>query len=781
MPSRIGRFEILSDITHSSVGGVFKANDLGNNQVVALKTLRLDALGVNAPAHLQSLLQEAENTKVLNSHNITLLYGAGDLEGQYCAAMEYVQGNSIATMLARKEEFSIWDIQDIVRQACQGLDHAHAHRILHRSLEPAKLMVQWDGTVKLLSFGLSSMSEFAAECQTGTPEILHYMSPEQVRGDAMDGRSNLFSLGAILYEMLTSRKAFAGGTPEQVKQTVLDGVPVPPEQYCARIPAALSEIVMKALSKAPDERYQNGLELVRDLEQCRQNSATPAKAAAPEAAAPRSTPAAVPVEAPAVPAKKAAAAAAGAGSSHTVSRSEPPRADSSEQFVQSCIKASVEAWGRPQSMAPAAPPPSMAASPQIDLESPLASASPGTAGQARKLSFSEIDELPPLKESYAPPIPESQAPVAPEPIARPRPRPVKEQPEARELARKAAREIRNTPAKLYLYSLAGALVIILLVAGLVWHRISSDSSGIATHSGRPTLAAEAPNSVAAPSAISVAEGRPQSAKSGSDKAKATFISVQPQPKPRKPGKKQPPVTIVVPGQLSMNSSPEGAQVSIDGNSNAGWITPFNLSGIEPGQHTVVVSKAGYSPVTRTVDVGSKSKSFLVVQLMQLLATVAVTSDPSGSHILLDGHDTGKVTPSMISVDKAGNHSFQVKKDGYLDEGTNLTLQLGQTSHYAATLRKLGMTEEIKTAGRFKKLFGGGNPDGMGAITVKTQPRGAQIAVNHRVLDKGSPAEFYLNPGNYVIDITLTGYKSIHRVINVEKDGKIVVDEILDRE
>src|SRR5215471_16364083 len=116
MSNKIGRFEIQSEITKSEVGSVYKATDTESNQTVALKTMKLDVLGDQAQAVVQSVLEEADTTKDLNSHNIALLYGAGEIDYLLCASMEYVQGNSIGTMLARKEGFSIWDLQDIARQ-----------------------------------------------------------------------------------------------------------------------------------------------------------------------------------------------------------------------------------------------------------------------------------------------------------------------------------------------------------------------------------------------------------------------------------------------------------------------------------------------------------------------------------------------------------------------------------------------------------------------------------------------------------------------------------------
>src|SRR5271154_3685994 len=225
MSNKIGRFEIISEIAHSEISSVYKATDTESGQTVALKAIRLEPLGEQAAEMVKRILEEAEACKVLNSHNIAVLHSAAEMDGHLCAAMEYVQGNGIATMLARKEGFSIWDLQDIARQSCQGLDHAHSHNVVHYSLEPAKIMVTWDGTVKVLSFGVSCMGAFTCQASGKAPDVLHYVSPEQLRGDPVDGRSNIFSLGAILYEMATESKAFAGDDADQVRQAIVDVMP----------------------------------------------------------------------------------------------------------------------------------------------------------------------------------------------------------------------------------------------------------------------------------------------------------------------------------------------------------------------------------------------------------------------------------------------------------------------------------------------------------------------------------------------------------------------------
>src|SRR3989475_3485892 len=175
MSTKIGPFEILNELAKSSTGAVYKANDSQKGQTIALKAIELSAFGESAGELESALEEEAEQTKILASSNINPIYGAGNIEGKFCAAMEYVQGNSIATMLARKEGFSIWDLLDIGRQLTSGLDHATSLKLVHYSLEPSKIMCGWDGTVKILSFGVSSVGNFAQHVTQGLPSFLHYM------------------------------------------------------------------------------------------------------------------------------------------------------------------------------------------------------------------------------------------------------------------------------------------------------------------------------------------------------------------------------------------------------------------------------------------------------------------------------------------------------------------------------------------------------------------------------------------------------------------------------
>jgi eukaryotic-like serine/threonine-protein kinase len=806
MSNKIGRFEILSELHHSDNSIVFKATDPESGQTVALKTIQLAPLGEQAATLVQTLLTESEASKSLNSHNVAVLYGAGEMDGRFCASLEYVQGNSVATMLARKEGFSIWDLQDIARQSCQGLDHAHAKNIFHYTLEPAKVMVSWDGTVKILGYGISAMGAFAAQASGKPPQTLHYMSPEQLRGDPLDARSSFFSLGAILYEMVTERKAFDGKDADEVRQAILEGMPVALSHVKGKVHPVLSEVIMKALSKAPEDRYQSGQELVMDLERCKES---PAKAAAKKSAP---TPAVAPgsaaktagrqdsaqpsrraeittEDAPVAAPPKKAAAAAGAGSSAVSSTPAKPRptpqSTTSSAEVSAEISTEAPLMSYADTLEPEVKAPKITIDPMMDENR--------KTGDAQGRSFSEIDELPPLKEIYVEPSP----PPPPEPVEQPaaqarvhaavfkRAEPEKPRIKPGEVAKKAISEVKQTPPKLFLYSIGGAVaVILLLIGGIAWHIRSTnqdnDTGGVqalgsATAVSTPPAAAAAPAQNQAPPPVQAApETTPAETPDISVTAKHNAKS-----KKAKPAR--PPAPAIIPGQLTVNSTPAGAQIQVDGQNNPGWVTPYNLPGLVPGSHIVVITKPGFAPETRTLEVNSGSKSFLQVQLASLSAAVAISSDPAGAAIWMDGKDTGKLTPAQISVDKPGNHSFVFKKQGYLDEATTANLQTGQTFRLAPTLKALGNTDEIKIGGKFKKMLGGGDVAGMGAVSIKTHPKGAQIAVNNRMLDKFSPVEFYLNPGTYVIDITLSGFKNIHRVINVEKNGKTAIDESMDRE
>ena len=484
MSTQVGPFEILSEVAKSERGSVYKANDPSDGKTIALKTIRLDMPQEQAGSLIERILAEAESTKDLNSQNIALLYGAGEIDGQLCAAMEYVQGRSIATMLTREEGFSIWDLLDISRQVCQALDHARASAVVHYSLEPAKVMVQWDGTVKILSFGISRMGLLEPASSGKAPTILHYFSPEQVGGKPLDERSNLFSWGSILYEMVTDRKAFEGDDVDTVRHKILEQMPVPPAQINNKIHPAISELVMKALSKAPEDRFQSGQDLINELEKCKQATTQPAKQSTAPSPKPRHEKAAS--------ARKAAAAAAGSGitgsSSGTSART--PKLDGSGQSISSSVEASAEYFENQDGrMSAAVTTERRATMPRFAVDPMMAGDAPGAK---KRVSFSDLEELPPLKESFlgSPERPTADAvetlQEAPPAVFPGRTKPDKPKLQPRQMAQKAIAEIKTVPLKLIIYSVSAAVALVVLITIGIGVRIHSQN---ATDEGTPATAA----------------------------------------------------------------------------------------------------------------------------------------------------------------------------------------------------------------------------------------------------------------------------------------------------
>jgi len=352
----------------------------------------------------------------------------------------------------------------------------------------------------------------------------------------------------------------------------------------------------------------------------------------------------------------------------------------------------------------------------------------------------------------------------------------------REVAQKAVREIRKTPPKLYMYAIGGAVAIIgIFLGGFTLYNYFEDrgSSG-GDMSSSVTQPAPVVNPVA-PQKVQAAAPQPAAASSTSQEsqpedAQSQSASTSSLPRGRK-GKTRSAAPTIVPAQLSVSSVPEGAEIAFDG--SALCQAPCTLTGIAPGQHSISAAKAGFAASNRTLSLESGANTSVAFQLSQLTAIITVSSTPAGAAIVIDGKDTGKLTPSQIVLDKPGQHAITVKRYGYLEGNSSVNVELGETSSLNLELTRLGNTEEIRAAGgKFKKVFGKGDAAGMGVVSVKTQPKGAQIMVNNHVLDRTAPFDFYLNPGTYVIDITMSGYRPLHRVVNIQEGDKLAIEETL---
>jgi eukaryotic-like serine/threonine-protein kinase len=265
---KAGRYEIMGELGRGAMGVVYKATDPVIGRTVAVKTIKLseEGTGMSRPELLTRFQTEARAAGLLTHPNIVVVFDAGEENGLYYITMELVEGKSLQAHLDAGQAFALPRVLRIMEQTCNALQFAHERNVIHRDIKPANIMLTGDDTVKVTDFGTAKILQFGTMQQTahvmGTPS---YMSPEQVKGRAVDGRSDIFSLGVMLYEMVTSEKPFPGQNITTVIYKIVNEEPVPPRQIDPSIHAGISSVVMKALAKEPEARYQSCREMLEDL------------------------------------------------------------------------------------------------------------------------------------------------------------------------------------------------------------------------------------------------------------------------------------------------------------------------------------------------------------------------------------------------------------------------------------------------------------------------------------------------------------------------------------
>jgi hypothetical protein len=267
IPTRLGRFEILKEIGRGAMGQVFLANDPKIERQVAIKTIALPAGTPDEEAIETSrrFLREAQAAGRLLHPNIVTIFDVGEENGVSFIAMEFIDGITLDKHARPGTLLPPGDVLDLVTQAAAALDHAHAAGVIHRDIKPANLMRLKDGTLKITDFGLAK-NPSANLTQTGvllgTPS---YMSPEQIQGKELDGRSDLFSLGVVLYELLTGVRPFDADSISTIIYRVLYEDPRPPAAHNPALPGEVNLVIERLLAKDKSRRYANGVALVADL------------------------------------------------------------------------------------------------------------------------------------------------------------------------------------------------------------------------------------------------------------------------------------------------------------------------------------------------------------------------------------------------------------------------------------------------------------------------------------------------------------------------------------
>jgi predicted ATPase len=270
--SRIGSYEIIAPLGAGGMGEVYRARDTRLARDVAIKVLP-EPLSSDRE-YLSRFEREARSASALNHPNVVTIYDVGESESVYYIVMELVEGRTIRELIA-PGGLPLRKLLHIGVQAAEGLARAHSGGILHRDLKPENLMVSDDGFVKILDFGLAKVAGAEATSDvtvshelTGRGVVMGtvpYMSPEQARGRSLDFRSDQFSLGCVLYEMATGKRAFSGGTAAETLAAIIRDDPEPVGALNARLPAPLCWIVERCLAKDPEQRYASTRDLARDL------------------------------------------------------------------------------------------------------------------------------------------------------------------------------------------------------------------------------------------------------------------------------------------------------------------------------------------------------------------------------------------------------------------------------------------------------------------------------------------------------------------------------------
>ncbi len=274
---RIGRFTILRELGRGSIGAVYLAHDPVIDREVAVKTFNPKLTQIERKKHEDQFINEARAAGRLSHPHIITIFDASNEGGCTYLAMEYLQGRELSRLLAKEHPFEINDIASIIWKVADALEYAHRNGVVHRDIKPANIFMVGENQPKIVDFGIARAPNRIADQFAKTNDapftLFHnnllgtptYMSPEQACGDPADERSDVYSLGAVMYEMLTGRKPFQASDTDKLLQMIALKTPAAPHEVNPEVPVALSQIAMRAMSKRPDKRYQHAHEMALDI------------------------------------------------------------------------------------------------------------------------------------------------------------------------------------------------------------------------------------------------------------------------------------------------------------------------------------------------------------------------------------------------------------------------------------------------------------------------------------------------------------------------------------
>lgn len=760
---KAGRYELQDELGRGAMGVVYRAFDPMIGRTVAVKTMKLteEGSGLARPELVARFQTEARAAGQLVHPNIVIIYDAGENDGLYYITMEYVEGRSLQSLIDQKQPFPLPRVMRIMGQVCSALEFAHQRNVVHRDVKPANIVLVADDTVKVTDFGTAKILQLGTTQSgtiVGTPS---YMSPEQIKGKPIDGRADIFSLGVILYELVTGEKPFPGESITTVIYKIVNEEPIPPRELDSSVHPGLNAVITKSLAKEPDARYQSCRELMQDLLNYRALGGPPGAPAdygatvvvigrpgpsipppPPPAPAPSKTgtlsgmptlsappaavkapppapPAAVPEEAPAsvtpprlMPGASSLPSLTAAASDEAATQPEEPQRRPVLVVMLFVLLAvgGYLIWPtlrdvvfRPQTPPEAAPQSEPAPPPHKVPETPPAKRAEQKGGDA------------PSRESKDAPSAEPKPTVPP--VKREPPAPSKAEPAG--LVAKIERQLAR--------------------AGLAAHVNVELRDNVVRFTGSPSprerrKLQQMGKQWAVPAGISV------------EYAFDTLAESSPEVQPKTaPGKGEVEVLTDINGANAVLTGPDGTSDQCR--------TPCRFEDLVPGRYALEVSKEGYRTEKRIFQLARGAIKPVNITLQVGAARLEIVSHPPGADILINGQRQGQQTPATVPI-TPGSYRVGLQKPGYAPYEESVKIG-------ADELKKLNVS-----LGEQRK--------GNGWVDIRTVPPGADILIDGTNTGQKTPAKLELPSGQYTLTLYLSLHPAVRETITVQPGQTIQV-------
>jgi serine/threonine-protein kinase len=711
---RIGRYEILDELGRGAMGVVYRARDTKIGREVAIKTIRLtDKVDPSEVSALRErLFREAQSAGRLSHPGIVTIYDIEEEDDLAYISMELVDGRTLESMIDGGESDDLPFVGQVMRLSAAALDYAHSRDIIHRDVKPANLMITRDGRVKITDFGIARISS-SQLTQTGTVMgTPSYMSPEQVKGDPLDGRSDQFSLAVIAYEMLTGQKPFAGENLTSVMFKIVSESPIEPKELNPKIPSPVQDSLLRALSKNPADRY-------------------PACAAFAAALITQ-------IEA--------------SGETRVGLRGAPNAGSADDTLELGATAASLDALrieevpATEKTRPAGAPPPLKPLSSRPGQPKPAAVGSklPEPARPAvRAREHQSVGRLWPLA-ALVTLLVAAAATLALNPWLLNDPvglvRLLVNPEQAHERMRSSVNLLlEKTSQPLPPAELTEPLEAAVRQRGGAPAQAASQSPNASPAEGGQPERAE-PESASTEGAQTggegAAPGEPEAPAAGQPAAAAAKEQA-PAPKTTR----SPPAARLI--AVSVKTSAPGAQVVVDRNPRWSCVAPCSIE-VPRGRHVAVASLAGYRSYPKIFEADSDAAE-VDIQMRAITGTLLISSEPTGADVFVDGRKVDGATNLQYDAGP-GYHVVSVRKQGAGTAERSIRVQEGGLHPVHFVLNDAGVARS--------------------RLSVRSDPAGADIVVNDNKRIGTTPADVDLAPGRYRVAVSRSGYRPVIQEIEL---------------